>query len=86
MKRINFSLFKKIILLCGLLFILNFILNNVTKKRCNVIEPIVVEYSTNTNITDLSKKVEKQKEQSCSNCKQTADNENVNSNCAETCN
>ena len=80
MKLINFSLFKKIGLLCVLLFVLNLILNFETKQ-----EGFYIETTVDTDSTNLALKVQKQKEKSCSNCRESASGEHVNSKCADTC-
>ena len=80
MKLINFSLLKKILLLCGLLFVLNIVLNFVTKK-----EGFYIETTVDSDSTKLSQKVQKQKEQSCSNCRESSNSEHVNTNCGDVC-
>ena len=81
MKLINFTLLKKIILLCILLFILNMILNIVTKR-----EGFYIVNTVDSEANTLSKKVQKQKEKSCSNCRETSSSDQVESNCGEQCN
>ena len=81
MKLLNFSLLKKMVLLTGLLFVLNLVLNIVTKK-----EGFYIETTVDNNSTKLAQKVQKQKEQSCSNCKESSKSEHVQSNCGDVCN
>ena len=81
MKLINFTLLKKIVLLCILLIVLNMILNMVTKR-----EGFYIVSTVGGDANALSKKVQKQKEQSCSNCRETSSSEQVESNCGEHCN
>ena len=81
MKLLNFSLLKKILLLCGLLFVLNIVLSVVTKK-----EGFYIETTVDNNSTKLAQRVQKQKEQSCSNCRATATSEHVKTNCGDVCN
>lgn len=80
MKLLNFSLLKKIGLLCVLLFVLNIVLIFVTKQ-----EGFYIETTVDNNSTNMALKVQKQKEQSCSNCRESASGEHVNSNCGDTC-
>ena len=81
MKLLNFSLLKKMVLLGGLLFILNLVLSIVTKK-----EGFYIETTVDNNSTKLAQKVQKQKEQSCSNCRETSNSKHVESNCGDVCN
>lgn len=81
MKLINFTLLKKIVLLCVLLFILNMILNMVTKR-----EGFYIVSTADSQANALSKKVQEQKEKSCSNCRETSSSDQVKSNCGEHCN
>ena len=81
MKLLNFSLLKKILLLGGLLFVLNLVLNIVTKK-----EEFYIETTVDNNSTKLAQKVQKQKEESCSNCRATSKSEHVQTNCGDVCN
>lgn len=80
MKLINFSLLKKMLLLCGLLFVLNMILNIVTKR-----EGFYIESTVDGNSTKLAQKVQRQKEQSCSNCRESKNSEHVKTNCGDVC-
>lgn len=80
MKLINFSLLKKIALLGVLLFILNIVMIFVTKQ-----EGFYIETTANSDSTKLALKVQKQKEQSCSNCRESASGKHVKTNCGDTC-
>ena len=82
-KILNFKLLKKIILLMGLLILLNMLLSTLTDVKT---EQFYIEDVVNPNSTSLAIKVQKQKEQSCSNCKETAKSEHVSSNCDDVCN
>lgn len=80
MKLLNLSLLKKVALLCCLLFVLNCILMSVKKKDGFYIETVV-----DGNTSKLSEIVKKQKEKSCSNCKESSSSKHVNTKCGPAC-
>ena len=58
-----------------------------TCKYLDIMYPgdFYIETTVDTDSTNLALKVQKQKEQSCSNCRESASGEHVNSNCGDTC-